>query len=155
MPRTAREWRPAFEQLIHADMIWTLDYCRRMKLIAPAFLVTISLLVACKAQTQAEDGSEKAKLAKNAVDTFAIGYGTWALSNQEKDCPADLAELAKSVGKDPGVDTKDPWGTPYKMACGENVPAETPRGAIAVSSAGPDKQHGTADDIVSWKPQQR
>ncbi len=40
---------------------------------------------------------------------------------------------------------KDPWNTDYKLAYKTN-----PNGAttIIISSAGPDKQHGTDDDII-------
>ena len=36
----------------------------------------------------------------------------------------------------------DPWGTEYRL-----VPAASPNGMLAIASAGPDGQFGTADDI--------
>jgi hypothetical protein len=43
----------------------------------------------------------------------------------------------------------DPWGHPYRMACGANLPPGAKY--IAVWSVGPDGQTGTADDVTSWK----
>jgi general secretion pathway protein G len=42
---------------------------------------------------------------------------------------------------------KDPWGTPYSY----NHPGSNNSNGYDLSSAGPDKQTGTADDIVNWK----
>lgn len=88
----------------------------------------------------------KQQLAKVTVDKLANEhFPRWSLSSGTP-CPQDIGELAK-LG---GIEDHDPWGTPYKLQCG-TVPAGTPKGGIAVSSAGPDKAHDTADDIVSWK----
>jgi general secretion pathway protein G len=40
--------------------------------------------------------------------------------------------------------TDDPWGTAYKIACTEDE--------VTVSSSGPDKKEGTADDIIVPSP---
>lgn len=95
-------------------------------------------------------GDSKEKIAKLAVDKFASDFGTWSLQNQDKPCPDDLLEIAKHTGKDV-EDTKDPWGTPYKMFCGSDMPPGVPSGSIGVQSFGVDKQPDTADDVYSWK----
>ncbi|MGN6103913.1 MAG: prepilin-type N-terminal cleavage/methylation domain-containing protein [Kofleriaceae bacterium] len=90
----------------------------------------------------------KEDIAKLAIDKFAFeAYPQWSLANSQTPCPADLMAVAAHMGKTE-KDTIDPWGTQYKMFCGQNVPAGAK--GFAVMSAGPDKQEGTADDIKSW-----
>jgi general secretion pathway protein G len=99
-------------------------------------------------------GESKNKIAKLAVDKYAFeAYPQWSLSHTDKACPDTLLEVAQHVGKSE-EDTKDPWGTPYKIFCGAgNLPASVKSG-IAVMSFGEDRQEGTPDDIKSWeKPQ--
>ena len=94
-------------------------------------------------------GKSKNDIAKLAIDKFAHeAYPQWSLANQDKPCPPDLLTIAQHMGKSEN-DTKDPWGTPYKMLCGASLPTGTKDG-IAVMSLGEDKQEGTADDIKSW-----
>ena len=73
-------------------------------------------------------------------------YPMWARNQPDKACPASLSELNDELGR---MGTLDPWGNPYKMMCG----ADLPPGAhgIAVMSPGPDGKEGTADDIKSWE----
>ena len=70
-------------------------------------------------------------------------YTRWVADN-EGDCPENLEALLKYTNK---RDTKDPWGMPFLMKCGEGVPNESKFGVI---STGPDKKEGTDDDIHSW-----
>ena len=79
------------------------------------------------------------KLAFEAYPQFAARP-----SNQGK-CPT-IADLAEYINQRP--DFTDPWGKPYVIQCG----AELPPGArgIAVSSRGADGREGTADDQRSW-----
>ena len=95
-------------------------------------------------------GKSQGDIAKLAVTKFASeAYPQWALKNTDKGCPESLLEVAQHIGKTE-ADTKDPWGTPYKMFCGAGqLPAGVSDG-IAVMSFGPDKAEGTADDIRSW-----
>ena len=44
------------------------------------------------------------------------------------------------------ADAKDPWGTAYVFRC----PGTQDTDGVDVSSWGPDKADGTADDIRSW-----
>jgi hypothetical protein len=112
------------------------------------------LLVACGKPDQgdsrfAESAERRAKL---AVDKFAIDdFAAWRKSTPvDKACPPSLGEIARFTGKDPVEDTKDPWGTPYRMRCGDSF-SGLKAGEIAVDSAGPDKAFDTTDDVVSWK----
>lgn len=44
------------------------------------------------------------------------------------------------------ADPKDPWGTSFQYV----YPGEKNKDGYDLSSAGPDKQHGTEDDIGNW-----
>ena len=46
---------------------------------------------------------------------------------------------------------KDPWGNPYIIKCGGDLPPGA-RG-IAVMSKGEDGKEGTGDDFKSWEQQ--
>jgi len=95
-------------------------------------------------------GKSQGDIAKLAVTKYAAeAYPQWALKNTDKPCPESLLEVAQHMGKTE-ADTKDPWGSPYKMFCGAGqLPAGVTDG-IAVMSFGPDKAEGTGDDIRSW-----
>ncbi|MEJ7601167.1 MAG: prepilin-type N-terminal cleavage/methylation domain-containing protein [Kofleriaceae bacterium] len=95
-------------------------------------------------------GESQTKIAQLAVTKFASeAYPQWALRHTDKPCPESLLEIAQHIGKTE-ADTKDPWGSSYKMICGAGqLPAGVSDG-IAVLSFGPDKNEGTADDIKSW-----
>jgi len=83
------------------------------------------------------------KLARKGVGDIVQGISQYMIDNNT--CPKSLEDLVaqKYVAK-PAA--KDPWGKDYKMACPGTHDAETPD----VSSSGPDKADGTADDIQSW-----
>jgi general secretion pathway protein G len=74
-------------------------------------------------------------------------YPQWAASNPTKSCPASLADLGEAASTN--KEAKDPWGNPYKMFCGSNMPAGVKR--FAVMSLGEDGKEGTDDDIKSWE----
>lgn len=84
-----------------------------------------------------------ARMTVNDYSTTA--YGLWARSSGAA-CPKSLADLNEYSNK---KDTKDPWGSEYVMYCGSNMPPGAKM--FAVSSNGPDRQQGTADDIKSWE----
>ncbi len=96
-------------------------------------------------------GKSQKNLAKLAADKFAFeAYPQWAMAHNDKPCPASLLEVAQNMGKSE-EDTKDPWGTPFKMFCGPgNLPAGVKNG-IAVLSFGEDRVENTPDDIKSWE----
>ena len=98
--------------------------------------------------------TSKERIAKLAVDKFAFEmYPQWSLAHSDKGCPETLLEVAQHMGKSE-EDTKDPWGTPFKMLCGPGSLPPSVKTGIAVYSFGPDKAEGTPDDIKSWeKPQ--
>jgi general secretion pathway protein G len=73
-------------------------------------------------------------------------FGEWSQAHPDKACPEKLEDLSQYMDS---KDVKDPWGNPYKMFCGQNLPAGA-KGGLAVMSSGPDGKDGTEDDIKSW-----
>jgi general secretion pathway protein G len=55
------------------------------------------------------------------------------------DCPS-VETLIAEKELDSAGNTEDPWGSPYKISCGDDD--------ISVVSAGPDKSENTEDDVV-------
>jgi hypothetical protein len=94
------------------------------------------------APTKQELDRTKLTVEKYAYEAFA----SWAASHPDKACPDRLDELNAYMNTE---DSKDPWGTPYKMLCGSTAPAAARHG-IGVLSAGPDQKFDTDDDIRSW-----
>jgi len=90
----------------------------------------------------------KTDIAKLTVKKFADeAFPQWARSHPDKGCPDKMEDLAEYMNKN---DTKDPWGSEYKLFCPPNLPAGA-KGGIAISSPGEDKKEGTSDDIKSWE----
>jgi len=65
------------------------------------------------------------------------GFPSWAVAHPEYPCPQRLAELDVFVERH---DTIDPWGLPFQSYCHSG-------NTFRVVSAGPDRTHGTYDDI--------
>jgi hypothetical protein len=86
-------------------------------------------------------------LAQMTVKKYAYeAFGGWSQAHPDKACPDKLEDLGQYMSTH---DTHDPWGHPYRMFCGQNLPAGA-KGGLAVASDGPDGRDGTADDIKSW-----
>jgi hypothetical protein len=111
-------------------------------------MLAIVVLVSCgKSREQRMFGGSTEKTAKLAVDDYAFNaYGAWSQANPSKACPDQLSDLGEYVTK---KDTRDPWGTEYRLLCGPSLPSGV-KGGIAVESAGPDQKFGTGDDVKSY-----
>jgi len=93
-------------------------------------------------------GESKLEIAKLAeIDMVNTAFPVWATRHADKGCPDKLEDLSDYMDK---KNTNDPWGHPYKMFCGQNLPAGA-KGSFAVASAGADGEFGTSDDIKSWE----
>jgi hypothetical protein len=89
----------------------------------------------------------KEDVAQLDVKKFAYeAFGEWSQAHPDKACPDKIEDLSTYMDT---KSTNDPWGHPYRMFCGQNLPAGA-KGGLAVMSFGPDGQDGTADDIKSW-----
>ena len=73
------------------------------------------------------------------------GLPAWGAAHPEYPCPQRLAELDTFVGR---RDTIDPWGLPFQSYCHSG-------NAFRVVSAGPDRTHGTYDDIIEGTAEPR
>ncbi len=92
-------------------------------------------------------GKSKVDIAQLTVKKYAYeAFGEWSQAHPDKACPDKLDDLTQYMDS---KDVKDPWGNPYKMFCGQNLPAGA-KGGLAVMSAGEDGKEGTEDDVKSW-----
>ena len=92
-------------------------------------------------------GKSKVDIAQLTVKKYAYeAFGEWSQAHPDKQCPDKLEDLSQYMDS---KDTKDPWGNPYKMFCGQNLPAGA-KGGLAVMSSGEDGKDGTEDDVKSW-----
>ena len=91
-------------------------------------------------------GQSKVDIAKLQVKKFAIeALPMWQSSHPGKSCPEKLEDLNEWADSKDG---KDPWGTEYKMFCGNEAPAGAK--GMGIQSAGEDMKWDTSDDVKSW-----
>lgn len=84
---------------------------------------------------------KKARIRTTRADAEKVrsAASMFVAENSDKDCP-NTDDLVKEGFLDKGKRINDAWDTAFEIKCeGDN---------IQVSSAGPDKQFGTPDDIV-------
>ena len=105
-------------------------------LIVVAIITLITGGVAVAAFGQWED----ARRSTAATDAKAIreAVRTWWLTNDSAACPS-FDDLVESGTVDDDGRRRDPWGGPWRIQCTE--------GNVSVTSAGPDRQPDTDDDI--------
>jgi general secretion pathway protein G len=82
--------------------------------------------------------------AKTRVTQVANAVTQYMLDNSNN-CPRSIEELVAQKYLQKGM--KDPWGKDFILKC----PGTNDTDGADVSSAGPDKAEGTADDIKSWE----
>ena len=83
------------------------------------------------------------KVAKTQVTEISGAVQQYMMENNSE-CPKGMEDLvAKKNLKKP---IKDPWGKEFTIKC----PGTNDTDGADISSSGPDKQEGTADDIKSW-----
>jgi general secretion pathway protein G len=87
-------------------------------------------------KAQVKIARQRVNAAKNSVNTFMVDNNT---------CPKSLEDLISQKYLDKS-NAKDPWGKDLIFHC----PGTNDTDAADISSAGPDKQEGTQDDIRSW-----
>jgi general secretion pathway protein G len=89
----------------------------------------------------------KLKIAKERIKEISQGVTTYMIDSNSN-CPKSLEDLVaqKYVSK---ASAKDPWGKDFMLRC----PGTNDTDGADISSSGPDKADGTADDIKSWDQQ--
>jgi hypothetical protein len=80
----------------------------------------------------------RVKAARDAATQYMI---------ETPSCPRDIADLVAGRFLDRS-NAKDPWGSELTLRC----PGMNDSDGADVTSLGPDKRLGTADDINSWDP---
>ena len=114
---------------------------------APATAPNPTAVPSAGSQPAVVGGPDPKALALLTVKKLAYeAFGEWSQSHPDKACPEKLEDLTGYLHL---ASTEDPWGQPYKMYCGQNLPAGA-KGGLAVLSTGPDGRAGTDDDIKSW-----
>lgn len=84
------------------------------------------------------------KTAKTRTTEIANATIQYMLDHNNS-CPASIDALVQEKYLKKGL--KDPWGKDFSFKC----PGSSDSDGADVSSSGPDKQDGTADDIKSWE----
>lgn len=79
----------------------------------------------------------RVKAARDATAQFMM--------DNSSGCPKGIDDLVSQKYLDRN-NAKDPWGKDFTFKC----PGTNDTDSADISSAGPDKQDGTADDIQSW-----
>jgi general secretion pathway protein G len=89
----------------------------------------------------------KIKIAKERIKEISQGVTTYMIDSNST-CPKSMDDLVaqKYVSKS---SAKDPWGKDFVLRC----PGQQDPDGADVTSSGPDKADGTADDIKSWEMQ--
>jgi hypothetical protein len=82
------------------------------------------------------------EIAKLTVEKYQFeAFPSWSVAHADRICPDSLDEINVYMNNN---DTRDPWVTPYRFACGRNASGSV---KFYVDSAGEDGEFNTADDI--------
>lgn len=113
---------------------------RGVTLVEMLIVVAIMAIVAGGVAVAAMNHWNRAReqTAKTSARGIRNAVKGWWLTQDEMRCPT-VGELLSSGVLDEDSPPQDPWGTPWHIECEEE--------RITVSSNGPDRQNGTADDI--------
>lgn len=82
-------------------------------------------------QAQISSAETGARVIRGAIQN-------WQRVNNEVSCPT-ISQLVQEKELDSATTTEDPWAQPYILQCTDDD--------VIVASNGPDKKHGTPDDI--------
>jgi general secretion pathway protein G len=115
---------------------------RGMTLIEIMIVVAIIAMVAGGVAVIAIPKMKEAQVQQAATGARVIrsAVSQWQLAeNEYGECPT-VSQLVEDKQLDAGQNTTDPWGQDYTITCADDE--------VIVSSTGPDKKPGNADDIV-------
>lgn len=113
---------------------------RAVTLVEVLIVVAIIALIAGGVGIAAFERYRKAQrdMTRAGAVQVRAAVRAWWLEHEPTECP-DFDELVRSAALDEGSRRGDAWGEPWSIQCVE--------GRVTVSSAGPDRQLGTSDDI--------
>jgi hypothetical protein len=94
-------------------------------------------MTVCRFGPATPEGVAAVTVRKLAYEAFP----SWQLARPDRRCPEQLDDLLAWMNE---KELMDPWGRDYRFRC---TGAEKP--TLVVWSAGPDRRHGTTDDIRS------
>jgi len=83
------------------------------------------------------------KTAKTQVTEISGAVQQYMMENNSE-CPKGMEDLVAKKNLKKLI--KDPWGKDFSLKC----PGTNDTDGADITSSGPDKQEGTADDIKSW-----
>ncbi len=87
----------------------------------------------------AADRVAKIKYARIIAKQYAFeAFPAWVVEHPDYACPQRVSELNVYANRETAL---DPWGLPFQSYCHSG-------NTFRVVSAGPDRTHGTYDDIV-------
>jgi len=110
-----------------------------MTLIEVMIVMVIMAMVAVAAGFAVMPVYRRQQIQQAKTDAATIRQMVVAYQIEFGSCPDVQALIDKQI-MSASTTSKDPWGTPFEIACDDTEPL--------VTSAGPDKQLGTEDDIT-------
>jgi len=127
-PPPARVWQRAARAAQRGvTLVEVLIVVAIMSMMAAAVVVAV---IPKFKDAQIKSADQNAREIRNAVTRYrARGTDT---------CPT-VTQLVSEKEIDSASNTNDPWGSAFKIECGDDE--------VWVTSSGPDKKDGTADDI--------
>jgi general secretion pathway protein G len=105
-------------------------------LIVVAIIAMVSAGVAVFALPKFKEAQKKT--AETGARVIRSAIQDWQRVNNESSCPT-MSQLVQEKHIDSAANTDDPWNQPYTLQCTDDE--------VIVTSSGPDKKKGTADDI--------
>lgn len=105
-------------------------------LIVVAIIAMVASGVAVFALPKFKEAQKKT--AETGARVIRSAIQDWQRVNNESTCPT-MSQLVQEKNIDSAANTDDPWGEAYILTCTEDD--------VVVTSKGPDKKKGTADDI--------
>ncbi len=113
---------------------------RGLTLVEMVIVITIIGVLTAAISIGVMQAQKRANLgaAKTACNTIRQATMQWKAVHVGEDCPT-VDQLKKEKDLDTGFNSKDPWGSLYKLSCDSDE--------ITCTSPGPDRKEGTDDDI--------
>ena len=105
-------------------------------LIVVAIIAMVASGVAVFALPKFKEAQKKT--AETGARVIRSAIQDWQRVNNESTCPT-MSQLVQEKHIDSAANTDDPWGEAYILSCSDDD--------VIVTSKGPDKKKGTADDV--------